>query len=253
MTKDTLRHELNKILISNRPSHGIRRIMDDGTYTMYGLDEIAKCKGFQQNNPHHDKDVFEHIMTVLDLVEPKLELRLAALFHDMGKPETYTKDEKGVGHFYTHHKVSAKICREVMTQLNYSKQEIDYVSELVYWHMIKHNTIKTKTIRKFIKNIGDDKLEDLFKLQRADISGGKPPHNYEQVDVLQNKCNEVIHSTPPLSIKDLEVDGHDMMILGYKGSDIGKCLNYLLDIVIKDDDKNEKEALIDLAKKFKEN
>lgn len=253
MSQDTLRDEFNKILLSDQPSSDIRRIMEEDLYLGFGLEILGECRGFNQNNPYHDKDVFEHTMSVLDHVEPKLELRLAALFHDIGKPNTYTEDENGVGHFYLHHKESARICREIMNKLAYSEEEIEYVSELVYWHMIKHNTLKVKTIRKFIKNVGQDKLEDLFKLQIADISGGKPPHDYEKVYELKSKCEEVLNTIPPMSIKDLKVDGNDMMILGYKGTEIGECLNYLLEQVLEDENKNEKEVLLELAKQFKEN
>lgn len=250
-SKDDLREKLNKILLSDKPSIGIRMIMKNGLYCSYSLDKLYECIGFEQNNPHHDKDVFEHIMCVLDNVEPKLELRLAALFHDIGKPSTYTEDDKGIGHFYIHHKESARICKDIMTRLKYSNKEIEYVSELVYWHMSKHNTFKSKTIKKFIENVGIDKLEDLFKLQIADISGGKHPYNYESIYKLKLRCEEILNTIPAMSIKDLEVDGYDIMNLGYESKQIGKVLKYLLNIVLEDKNKNQKNQLIELAKEYK--
>lgn len=249
LSMERIRDEFNKILVCENPSKTVREMFALGILQQF-IPEISLCHRFDQRNKNHNKDVFNHIMTVLDNVEPKLELRLAALFHDIGKPETFTVDENGQGHFYSHHKASSRLCREIMTRLKYSNKEIEYVSELVYWHMSRYENMRTSSAKKFINKVGAEKLEDLFKLQVADISASKPPFNFENVYRWKFKCEEVLNSEEPMSIKDLAVNGFDMMDIGLKGKEVGVLLRHLFEIVLEDPDANTKDNLIREAKHF---
>ncbi len=248
ISQERIREELNKILISENPSDGMTalrtlKLLD------YIIPELNDCYNFNQHNPNHHKDVFEHTMSVLDITEPKLELRLAALFHDIGKPNTFTMSEDGTGHFYSHHKESARICREVMTRLKYSNKEIEYVSELVYYHMTRYEKLRTPSVKKFINKVGIDKLDDLFKLFIADRIGSKPPSEFDDIYKLKFECERVLSEKQPLSVKDLDIDGYDLMKMGVpQGRDIGSILNSLLEIVLDDPELNNKDVLLEVVR-----
>jgi len=113
ISEERIREELNKILMADIPSRGLK-LLSSTDLLKYIIPELEMCVGFQQHNPNHDKDVFNHILSVVDNTEKDLILRLAALFHDIGKPETFSLDEDGVGHFYKHHLKSSDIADEVM-------------------------------------------------------------------------------------------------------------------------------------------
>ena len=247
ISQERIREELNKILISENPSGGMTalrtlKLLD------YIIPELNDCYNFNQHNPNHDKDVFEHTMSVLDNIEPKLELRLAALFHDIGKPNTFTMGEDGTGHFYSHHKESARICREIMTRLKYSNKEIEYVSELVYYHMTRYEKLRTSSVKKFINKVGVDRLDDLFKLFIADRIGSKAPYEFDDIYRLKFECEKVLSEKQPLGIKDLAVNGYDLMKIGIpQGKEIGGTLKALLDAVLEDSNLNDKDTLLRMA------
>jgi tRNA nucleotidyltransferase (CCA-adding enzyme) len=248
ISQERIREELNKILLSNNPSKGVR-LLCGLELIDYIIPELSPCVNFNQHNSNHDKDVFEHTMAVLDNIEPKLELRLAALFHDIGKPNTFTIDKDGVGHFYSHHKESARICREVMTRLKYSNKEIEYVSELVYHHMTRYQKLRTPSVKKFINKVGIGKLDDLFKLFVTDRVSSKPPYDFEDIYKLKFECEKVLLEKQPLNVKDLNINGHDLMEIGIpQGKQIGNILNYLLEEVLANPDLNNKDTLLQMAK-----
>lgn len=244
ISKERIREEFNKILVCEKPSKGIVLLYKLGLLD-YIVPELIKCVGFNQHNPNHDKDIFNHILKVLDSTEPKLKLRLAALFHDIGKPNVFTIDEEGVGHFYSHHKESAKMCREAMQRLKYSNKEIEYVSELVYYHMTKYEKLKTSSVKKFINKIGTDKLDDMFKLLIADRIGSKPPCKINDINKLKSECKRILSEKQPLGIKDLDINGYELMKAGIpQGKEVGDILNMLLEIVLKNPKLNSKDILL---------
>lgn len=251
LSKERIRDEFNKIILCDKPSLWLKVMRDYGLLHQI-IPELRKCYRFEQCNPNHNKDVFEHILAVIDNVEPKLELRLSALFHDIGKPNTFSKDKNGIGHFYEHHKESAKICRKAMTRLKYPNKIIEYVSELVYYHMTRYEKIKPKSAKKFINKVGVDRLDDMFKLFIADRIASKPPYNFDDIFELNCVCKKVLNEKQPLSVKDLDINGYDLMKLGVpKGKEIGKILNELLDMVLENPELNKNDVLINKIKNNK--
>lgn len=247
ISQERIREELNKILLSDKPSKGIR-LLYELELLNYIIPELIPCVNFNQHNPNHDKDVFEHTLSVVDNIEPKLELRLAALFHDIGKPNTFTIDEKGIGHFYGHHKESERICRDVMSRLKYSNREIEHVSGLVYYHMIRYPHLRSTSAKKFINKVGLEKLDDIFKLFIADRVSSKPPYDFEEIYKLKFECEKVLSEKQPLTIKDLDINGYDLMELGIpQGKEIGTTLNYLLEVVLNNPDLNHKDTLLQIV------
>ncbi|WP_297419044.1 CCA tRNA nucleotidyltransferase [Clostridium sp.] len=244
LSKERIQSEFNKIILSEKPSLWLNMMFELGLLQQI-IPEISDCYRFEQKNPHHNKDVYEHILSVIDHTEPILELRLAALFHDIAKPQTFSLDENGVGHFYEHHKESARVCEEAMKRLKYSNTEIENVRELVYWHMTQCDYNKPKAVKKFLRNVGVERLDNLFKLKVADICGSKIQYkDLENVFKLKFDSEKILSEKQPLSVKDLAINGNDLMSLGIKqGKEIGKILNQLLELVLENAELNNKEYL----------
>jgi tRNA nucleotidyltransferase (CCA-adding enzyme) len=242
---ERIRDEFNKILISDYVIKGLNSLFSHNLYN-YIIPEIIPCIGFEQNNNHHDKTVYQHILSVIESVPNKLELRLSAFLHDIGKPKCYTADETGEGHFYQHHIGSEIISREILTRLKYDNKTIEKVCILVREHMSRYDFLRNKNTKKFINRVGIENLNDLFELQIADIKGcAKEYQNFDNVLKLKEECQRILNEQQPLSIKDLKINGYDLMNLGYKeGRDIGNKLKELLELVLESPELNTKEELM---------
>lgn len=250
ISKERIREELSKILISDKPSTGIVTLKETGLL-QYIIPELIPTIDFQQHNKHHDKDVFNHTLAVLDNTPDKLELRLAALFHDIGKPKCFTIGDDKQGHFYGHNKVSAQISREILKRLRFDNKTIDKVSLLVFEHMSKFDKIKLPGIKRFINRVGVENLEDLFQLQIADTKGSaKRSQDTSKIIDLKEKCQAILNEKQPLTVRDLAVNGDDLMKLGIKqGKEVGNALKMLLEYVLERPELNTKEKLSEIILK----
>lgn len=181
---------LNEVLLSQKPSEEILRLIETGEMNDI-VPELLRLKGFDQKTPYHDKDVLDHTLAVVDEIKPKLNLRMAALLHDISKPDCFTLDEKGKGHFHGHHVRSAVKSEEILRRLGYDEDFITDVKTLIRYHYIKEiaNVIKEKGIRRFVDNIGAERLEDMFELIRADMAG-KASADYEIIEKLKAMCKD---------------------------------------------------------------
>ncbi len=182
---------LNKILTSDKPSEGIQKLIKSGEMSCM-IPELIKTIGFNQHTPYHDKDVFEHTMAVLDSVKPELNLRMAALLHDISKPECFTVDEKGIGHFFGHHIKSAEQSELILKRMGYDDTFIEDVRILIRYHYLKDICIQEKGIKKFIDDVGSDRLEDMFELNIADIKGKANSKSFDTVFEIMKKCNDYL-------------------------------------------------------------
>jgi len=246
---ERVKEEFNKILISNNPVLGIEWMFVTGLLN-YFLPELCVCRGFNQQNKHHNKNVYDHTMSVLENTPNNIHIRLAALLHDVGKPSTFTIDEEGRGHFYEHHKIGADMSRDILQRFKYDNKTIDMVSMLVYNHMSRYPHLRKTNLKKFITRVGEENLEYLFELQIADIKGSKPPHDFSEINNLKNQVYEVLHQKEPLRIIDLDINGHDLIKLGIpQGKDIGRILNILLEKVLEVPLLNKKNLLLDIVQK----
>jgi len=253
ISKERIRDELCKILMSNIPSNGIRLLQKTGLL-QFIMPELCKCVGFEQHNHNHDKDVFEHIMCVLDNTPPILNIRLSALLHDIAKPMCFTLDENNIGHFYYHHIEGEKLTEEISTRLKFDNKTINDVKILVREHMFSFNEeckIKTSVIKKFINRVGIDNLENLFCLRIADIKGSKnkDQSKIDNVTFLIGECHRIIAEKQPLTVKDLKINGYDLMELGVKqGFMIGIILNGLLEKVLENYELNDRDVLLEIVR-----
>lgn len=244
---ERIRDEFSKILLSEHPSKGIENLRTSGLL-QYFMPEVLPMVGFDQKNPHHDKDVYYHTLSVVDNTEPDLVLRLSALLHDIAKPLTFTMDDKGTGHFYEHNVKGVEISEYILKRLRYDNLTIKKVSSLVFDHMSRYSNLKDSAVKRIITRVGIENLDDLFRLQIADIKGSAPPYDYSGIDYLKNRCEQILEQKQPLSVKDIALNGEDIMKLGYKpGRLIGETLNYLLEKVLESPELNNKETLKEMA------
>ncbi|NLN15332.1 MAG: HD domain-containing protein [Tissierellia bacterium] len=252
ISAERIREELFKILISDKPSYGIR-LMEELNILDVIIPELKDTIGFDQHNPHHDKDVFNHTLCVLDNVPKLLELRLAALFHDIGKPHTLSIDDKGVGHFYGHEKVSVKIAKNILTRLKCSKELTESVLLLIGEHMTKSRNMKDRGLKRLIGRVGQERIFQLMDLQIADRMCTNSQADVDFLNERKKEIQRILNKQEPFEKKHLKIDGYDIISLGYKeGKLIGEILDYLLEKVIEDPQLNHKEKLIELVlKKFK--
>lgn len=248
ISKERVREEINKVLLTDKPSDGIRLLHDTGLLS-YIIPELEKCVGFNQRNPYHDKDVFDHIMSVLDNTREDLVLRLAALMHDVAKPLCFSIDEKGIGHFYSHHMKGMDMAEDILRRLKYDNKTIEIVKILVKEHMSKYDKITPRVIKRLINRVGVDNVDRLFELQTADILGSKGPHDFSGIEKARELYSRIINENQPLSVKDLDITGYDLIQIGIpKGKEIGRILNELLDKVLEHPELNKKELLLDEIK-----
>lgn len=250
ISTERIREELNKILLSSLPSEGIELLYSTNLLN-YIIPELLPCYDFDQRSMYHDKSVFDHTMCVLDSVPPRLELRLAALFHDIGKPSTFTLDFFGEGYFYGHHKESAKMTREIMERLKYSKKQIEYTAEVVYHHMIRYAVITERVARRFMNKVSFKQADDIFDLMIADRACSKSPFWFDDIYRLKFKCEKVVTEEQPLSIQDLVVNGYDLQEWGIpQGKRVGLILNAMLEEVLDDPSINEYSKLKKIAEEY---
>ena len=202
------------------------------------MPELADCVGFEQHNPHHTLDVYGHIAQVVERVPNILPLRWAALLHDVGKPATFTMDESGTGHFYGHAQVSAQLADQILRRLKSPTALREQVVFLVEQHMTPL-TPDRKLLRRRLSQYGEENVRLLLVLQQADgcDNAGVEP-----------LLAEILAEESCLKIKDLAINGNDLMALGFNGRAIGTCLKSLLDQVLDETLPNEKTALLQAAK-----
>uniref|UniRef100_UPI002618ED77 HD domain-containing protein n=1 Tax=uncultured Anaerococcus sp. TaxID=293428 RepID=UPI002618ED77 len=208
--------------------------------------------GFNQHSPHHYLDCFDHSLKALDSTKRDLPTRLAALFHDTGKPSTFFLDEDGKGRFFGHQKISQKLAEKRLKYLKYPKKLITDVSILVSRHMDASNTYTEKSVARLLRRIGEENLRRLFDLQGADILATVHT-DISNIENARALLKEILERKPPLSRKDLAIDGSDLIKLGYKeGPLIGKILNEIERAVFDENLTNNRDILLTLARNLGE-
>ena len=243
---ERIQFELDKILLSDKPSDGIRHLKSLGLLS-HILPGIEKTYDFDQHCKFHNLNVFDHLMVVLDSSERNIINRLAALLHDIGKPDTYELSD-GEGHFYKHHHRSHEMAEIILRRLKYSNNVVHTVLKLIHYHMTLVDTDNKKSVKKFINKMGVEHLEDFIDLRRSDILGSKTNDDLSSIDKMRQAFIEVLNENHPMTIHDLDINGHDIMLLGFSGPEIGRIKHELLDHVLQHHDDNNKETLIELVK-----
>lgn len=240
---ERIQMELNKILLANP-------IVLDRPYSIHLLQEImpefTSLRTIQQNNPWHSYNAYTHSIKATEIIEPELHLRLAMLFHDLGKYDTLTTDDNGIDHFYNHGIISCDKAREILKKLRYSNEMIDKVCLLIKEHDRRIEPNK-KAVKKVLNIMGEEGTRDLLKIRWADICAQNPIHlkrRARKLFHLTDLVEEIIENKEPFSRKDLKINGKMLMEIGFKfGPGIGKALDILLGYVQENPELNNATQL----------
>lgn len=255
ISAERIRDELCKILISNNVRNGLNLLKECGLLQIV-IPEIVPSIGFDQKNMHHFEDVFNHTLSVIEKCPEDLNIRLAALLHDIGKPDVFFIDDKGNGRFFGHNTKSEKIARDILNRLRFDNKTIKSVCILVREHMNVLDNASNLAIKRLINRVSKENIYSLLELQKADILSLKDPNvALYKVSDMRTKIDNIINSNTPLTVKDLAIDGGKLIneLQIKPGKLVGDILNHLLELVLKNPELNNYNSLITESKKYKEN
>jgi tRNA nucleotidyltransferase (CCA-adding enzyme) len=250
VSPERIADEINKMLTkADKPSIGLRYLLEIGALEMV-FPELVDCVGVDQPGGYHKWDVFDHTMVCVDNAPRRLEVRLAALLHDVGKPQTRELVKDGAT-FYGHDRLSTQMTVEALRRLRYPNEIIEQVSKQVSRHMFSDRAGE-KGIRRLIRSIGKESIYDLLDLRRADIVAQGMGQDPSEVDEFEAKVTEEIEKKPPFGLQDLAVNGDDIKSeFGVsEGPLVGQVLDDLLEMVLDDPSANIREKLLLRAKEF---
>ena len=254
VSMERIRDELNKLLLSRLPSTGLRALRDTSLLA-HVLPELAEGVGVEQRG-NHRFDVFEHSVRACDAAPAdSLELRLAALLHDVGKPRALETDEWGNRRFHGHDELSAAMAEEALRRLKYANRTIERVVHLVRHHMFNYTPEWTDAaVRRFIARVGPESIADLLALRAADSEAVRGERfDPRPLGEFASRIRREVDSRRSFTVSDLDVNGHDLMQAGIpRGPMLGVVLNALLETVHDDPSQNRKDRLLEIATRFYE-
>ena len=248
VSQERIYDELSKILMTEKPTVGLRLLEDIGVLE-HILPELTECRRIEQTKVGAT-DVLEHIYNTVDAAAHfnySYNVRLAALLHDIAKPQTMIINPYGIMRFFGHDIKSAQMARVVMRRLKCSNQLTDTVCNLIENHMVKYRDNWTDgAVKRFIKRVGKENINELFELQWCDQIASEGKSKVEEYDPFIRRIKEL--ENQPMSVKDLAVSGDDLAQAGIPKSKVmGEILDELLEMVIDYPTLNEKETLINQA------
>jgi len=252
VSAERIREELFKLVLSDHPARGLSYLREQGILTVM-LPEFKGADGLYQGGMHHE-DVLSHSISACQAsvaCTSTLEVRLAALLHDIGKSEVVVASE-GRNTFIGHELAGEMISQSLLKRLKASNTLIKDVSHLVRHHMFDYqSTWSDSAVRRFIARAGLQYIPQLLQLRIADQIAIHGKANTVLLDELKQRIEAILEEHDALSIKDLAVNGNDLMDLGIpKGEKIGATLAYLLETVLDDPGQNNREQLLNLAEKY---
>lgn len=249
ISAERIQAELVKLLVSPHPER-IRDAYELGI-TKVILPEWDAMAGVEQNTPHHRYDVAEHTIRAMKYVKRDKILRLTMLFHDMGKPSTKTTDENGKDHFKGHALVSEEIARKVLRRLKFDNETVKTVTRLVCYHDYRMEATP-KNVRRAMNRIGVELFPYYLAVRMADAKAQSPYRRREKIEnivAIRRLYQEALLEEDCVTLRQLAVSGRDLMDLGMTpGREIGSMLSELLEYVIDDPKRNEKEILCSYVK-----
>ncbi|HIX63904.1 MAG TPA: CCA tRNA nucleotidyltransferase [Candidatus Mediterraneibacter colneyensis] len=249
ISAERIQTELVKLLVSPHPER-IQYACELGI-TKVILPEWDAMVNVRQNTPHHKYDVAEHTLHAMKNVKRDKVLRLAMLFHDMGKPSVKTTDENGRDHFKGHALVSEEIARRVMRRLKFDNDTVKKVTRLVCYHDYRMEATP-KNVRRAMNRIGVELFPYYLAVRMADVKAQSPYRKREKIEnivAMRELYQEAVINDACVTLRQLAVSGRDLMELGMRpGRELGSMLSELLEYVIDDPERNDKKILCDYVK-----
>lgn len=239
---ERIRDEMTKLLCGDGVASVLHEFSD---VIAVFLPECAAMFGFEQHNPYHDKDVWAHTVKVVESIPPKPHLRWAALLHDIGKPVCFTVAEDGVGHFYGHAEKSVELAKSILFRLRFDNAVKERMLTLIKYHDTPILPDK-KPLKRLMSKLGEDMIFQLLDLKRADTLGHSElcQGRLAEYDELKKSVRAILEEESCLSLRDLRINGNDLIKLGLRGKSIGTALDSCLFAVLDETVPNERDALL---------
>ncbi len=238
--------ELCKLLVGSKAGEILRQYPD---VLCEFWPELGPLVTLEQNNPWHCWGGWEHTIHTVEAAPPDLVLRLTMLLHDIGKPACKSTDENGIDHFYGHPAISVKLADQMLRELKFDNKTRERVVTLVEHHDVQIPN-RDRSIRKWLGRLGPETFFHLLEVKRADGMG----QAYElvkdrlaELEKMKTKAEEIVAQGQCFSLKDLAVNGRDVIAAGIApGPEVGQVLNGLLERVVSGETSNEQSALLKL-------
>lgn len=248
VAKERIYTEFKKILVSDYATKVINNYRDVFEYL---IPNFEKMESVMQNHPcHFNESVLEHTLIVFDNVEKNVVTRMAALFHDIGKVKCHTVGEDGYDHFHGHANESVIEFNEFAKDIKMDYETKDAVSIIIKNHDARYKLSEEKEIKRFLSKMDLKYLDNLFDLMYGDVLGQNKNIHEEELKRLEDfkaKCKKILDEEACLSVKDLCVNGTDLVSIGFEGKEIGLMLNEFLDKIIDEELLNDKDMLMEYA------
>ena len=239
---ERLREEMTKLLLGDGAADILVGFPE--IFAVF-LPEILPCAGFDQRNFHHLYDVWEHTARSVGNAPKDALLRWTMLLHDLAKPACFTVDDGGVGHFYGHDTLGAEVAAKITARLRFDKKSAERITLLISRHMRQIEPTE-KAVGRVLRQIGEEALRQLLAVKRADAAACHPDFAWQtgQLDEVEAVLEGFLARETCFTLRDLAVNGRDLMALGLRGREIGRTLDALLERVAEGELANEKAALL---------
>ena len=250
ISAERIREELLKLLLGKDVKNVLLRYWDVLTVI---IPELAPMKGFEQKNKWHIYPVHEHTAVAVEKAPAETALKITMLLHDIGKPKCFSIGADGEGHFYGHAHVSVDMARTILGRLKFDNETRDRVLRAIKYHDVQIEPVP-KQVKRALNKYTIEGFFDLISVKRADNLAQTPELSARQdyLDQLVTIAEEILKEEACFSLKDLEVNGSDLIALGIKpGKEIGLILDELLEAVIEEKTPNDRAELLKYAQKFK--
>jgi len=238
--------ELCKLLVGGKAGDILRQYPD---VLCEFWPELGPLVVLEQNNPWHCWSGWEHTVRSMEAAPADLILRLTMLLHDIGKPSCKTTGENGIDHFYGHPAVSAQLADRMLRALKFDNFTRERAVTLVKYHDVQI-PLRSQVIRRWLNRLGPETFFQLLEVKRADSMGQaheKVQDRLTELDTLRAKANEIVAQGQCFTLKDMAVNGRDVIAAGtVPGPEVGRVLNKLLEKVLNGELPNEREVLLKL-------
>lgn len=247
ISRERIRVELDKLLCG---AYAAEILCGYGDVLFVFIPELAPCLGFEQHSRYHCYDVWTHIAHTVGAAPRDPLLRLTMLLHDAGKPDCFTQDPDGTGHFKGHAARGAALAAQILPRLRYDRHTCTQVTELIAWHAEKLRS--RAAIRHALSRLGEAQFFRLIEVMCADNSAKQPFCLEELPGLLEagDYARALLEAGACLTLKQLAVDGRDMAAIGARGRQIGQLLQGLLDAVLEEQAENDRGQLLELAQTY---